>query len=107
MRLCEHRRSYRQYTRIDTPRPRQKFAESSPLDLMDFEEFQTELAGALVHLSDPDYQPSEALCSVVGCEHAAGAATFQLAIEPVKPLNSTTNGMPTTLLRSPDELQPT
>ena len=44
------------------------------------EELERELREALAHLHDPDYQPSEALCALVGCDARNGALAFQSTI---------------------------
>ncbi len=44
------------------------------------EEFERELHQALAHLYDPDYQPSETFCVLVGCDPRGGALAVQTAI---------------------------
>jgi CheY-like chemotaxis protein len=44
------------------------------------EELERELHEALAHLYDPDYQPSEAFCSAVGCDVRDGVLGVQTAI---------------------------
>jgi CheY-like chemotaxis protein len=44
------------------------------------EEFEQELREALTHLYDPDYQPSEAFCALVGCDPQGGALAVQTAV---------------------------
>ena len=44
------------------------------------EEFEQELRQALAHLYDPDYQPSETFCMLMGCEARGGALAVQTAI---------------------------
>ena len=45
------------------------------------EEFEQELREALTHLYDPDYQPSETFCTLVGCDPQGGALAGQTAAE--------------------------
>jgi CheY-like chemotaxis protein len=53
------------------------------------EEIEQELRDALTHLYDPDYQPSEVLYELTGCENRSGALAVQTAliqaIEALKP----------------------
>jgi CheY-like chemotaxis protein len=44
------------------------------------ERFEHELQEALTHLYDPDYQPSDAFCTLVGCDPEAGALPVQSII---------------------------
>jgi CheY-like chemotaxis protein len=44
------------------------------------EELERELHEALAHLYDPDYQPSEAFCSAIGCDVRDGVLGVQSAI---------------------------
>lgn len=44
------------------------------------EEFEQELREALAHLYDPDYQPSETFCELLGCDPQGGALAVQAAI---------------------------
>jgi len=44
------------------------------------EEFEQELREALARLYDPDYQPSEILCALMGCDPRGGALAVQTAI---------------------------
>jgi CheY-like chemotaxis protein len=44
------------------------------------EELERELHEALAHLYDPDYQPSEAFCSAIGCDIRDGVLGVQSAI---------------------------
>ena len=57
------------------------------------EEFEQELREALTHLYDPDYQPSEALFGVLGCDPQSGAlavkAVITAMIESLKPTDDT------------------
>jgi len=45
-----------------------------------WDEFSAEIHKALLHLYDPDYQPSEHLCTVICSNPQAGAGTVQVAI---------------------------
>lgn len=47
---------------------------------MSAENLDQELRDALVHLYDPDYEPSEALCELAGCDPAEGALALQSVI---------------------------
>lgn len=42
-----------------------------------FEQFRREFRAALTHLHDPDYQPSELLYAVMGCDPRSGAGPVQ------------------------------
>jgi CheY-like chemotaxis protein len=57
------------------------------------EEFEQELQEALVHLYDPDYRPSDAFHTVVGCDDREGVLDLQAAIlraiEDLKPPTTT------------------
>ena len=60
------------------------------------EEFEEELQEALAHLYHPDYQPSETLCALTGCDVRNGALAVQSAIirviETLKPPPNTPQG---------------
>lgn len=60
------------------------------------EEFEQELQEALVHLYDPDYQPSEMLCALTGCDVRNGTLSVPSAIirviEGLKPPPATPPG---------------
>jgi len=43
-------------------------------------EFEQELQEALSHIYDPDYQPSESLCALAGCDLREGALGIQSVI---------------------------
>ncbi|MBN1811509.1 MAG: response regulator [Anaerolineae bacterium] len=45
-----------------------------------FEQFRQELRDGLNHLHNPDYQPSELLCTVLGCDLQGGAGAVQSEI---------------------------
>lgn len=45
-----------------------------------FDRFREALRGALVHLYDPSYQPTEMLCAVIGCDARNGAGPVQSEI---------------------------
>ena len=60
------------------------------------EELERELHEALAHLYDPDYQPSEAFCSAVGCDVRDGVLGVQTAI--LRAIES---------LRPPSDMPPT
>ena len=44
------------------------------------ERFEHELQEALIHLYDPDYQPSDAFCTLIGCDPENGALPVQSII---------------------------
>ena len=50
------------------------------MEMVTCEEFEQELVKALAHLYDPDYQPSAALCTLIGCDSRDGVLAFQTAI---------------------------
>jgi CheY-like chemotaxis protein len=62
-------------------------------EMVTCEEFEQELLEALIHLYDPDYQPSAALCALIGCDSGEGVLAFQTviihAIEGLKPSSDT------------------
>jgi CheY-like chemotaxis protein len=60
------------------------------------EELERELHEALAHLYDPDYQPSEAFCSAIGCDVRDGVLGVQTAI--LRAIES---------LRPPSDIPPT
>jgi CheY-like chemotaxis protein len=45
-----------------------------------YQEFDQELYEALCHLYDPDYQPCDALCTIMGCDPGQGMPAVQAAI---------------------------
>ncbi|HUS70986.1 MAG TPA: hypothetical protein VM075_09480, partial [Anaerolineae bacterium] len=49
-------------------------------EMVTCEELEQELLEALTHLYDPDYQPSAALCALIGCDPREGVLAFQTAI---------------------------
>lgn len=57
------------------------------------EEFEQELREALARLYDPNYQPSEAFCSLIGCNLRGGSlavqATMVRAVESLEPPSGT------------------
>ncbi|NLF01602.1 MAG: response regulator [Anaerolineales bacterium] len=57
------------------------------------EPIEAQVRDALAHLQDPDYQPSEALCELVGCAPEDGALAVQTAmmraIERLRPQDDT------------------
>ena len=46
----------------------------------DFERFRRELGNALNHLHDPDYQPPQVLCAILGCDPVEGPGPLQVKI---------------------------
>jgi len=48
--------------------------------MVSYNEFEQELHTALCHLYDPDYQPGEALCAVIGCDPGEEMPAAQTAI---------------------------
>ena len=48
--------------------------------MVSYTEFEQELYTALCHLYDPDYQPCEALCAVIGCDPGEGMPAVQTTI---------------------------
>jgi CheY-like chemotaxis protein len=63
------------------------------MEMVTCEEFERELRGALAHLYDPHYRPSEMLCAFVGCDPQAGVLAFQNTIahmvESLEPIPNT------------------
>jgi len=47
---------------------------------MTTEKVEQELRDALAHLYDPDYQPSEIVCALTGCDRQAGVLVVQSAV---------------------------
>jgi CheY-like chemotaxis protein len=48
--------------------------------MISYKEFEQELCTALYHLYAPDYQPCEALCTVIGCDPGEGMPAVRAAI---------------------------
>jgi CheY-like chemotaxis protein len=67
--------------------------------MVSYNEFEQELHTALCHLYDPDYQPGEALCAVIGCDPGEGMPAVQTAIfraiKSLEPPPSTSPAAPT------------
>jgi CheY-like chemotaxis protein len=67
--------------------------------MVSYNEFEQELHTALYHLYDPDYQPGEALCAVIGCDAGEGMPAVQTAIfraiKSLEPPPSTSPAAPT------------
>jgi CheY-like chemotaxis protein len=69
------------------------------------EELERELHEALAHLYDPDYQPSEAFCSAIGCDIRDGVLGVQTAIlRAIESLRPPTDIPPTAHARQVYEL---
>jgi CheY-like chemotaxis protein len=64
------------------------------------EEFEQELREALARLYDPDYQPSETFCALMGCDPRGGALAIQTAIiHAIEDLEPPTDTPPTARTR--------
>jgi len=67
--------------------------------MVSYNEFEQELHTALCHLYDPDYQPGEALCAVIGCDPGEGMPAAQTAIlraiKSLEPASNTSPAAPT------------
>jgi CheY-like chemotaxis protein len=65
-----------------------------------FEEFEQHLRDALMHLYDPNYQPSESLWVVTGCDPQQGVKSVQAALtQAIKDLEPTPDAPPTARIR--------
>jgi CheY-like chemotaxis protein len=70
--------------------------------MVTLEEFEQELQEALTHLYDPDYRPSEPLCTLTGCHPREGTLGVQSAIlrtiESLEPTRDTPRNARTRLI---------